>query len=125
MIIWSGPGRRYPWWYASASGSGGAGAYLLLLLVVLYDLEDGRDVVAKVELLERSLDVLAGNRLLRVLFGDLVGLGGDEGDELDAALDQQVAGFLGEGHGLRIFVGGFGGENFVDDLLDRGCGECG
>lgn len=63
--------------------------------------------------------MLARDGLLRVLLRDVVGFGGDHGDELDAALDQQVAGLLGEGHGLRVFVGGFGREDFVDDLLDR------
>ena len=62
--------------------------HLLLFLVVCSYLEDGGDVGAEVEFLERLLDVLAGYRLLGVLFGDLVGLGGDESDELDAAFDQ-------------------------------------
>lgn len=80
-------------------------------------------VLRETELLEGLGDVLAGDGLLGVLLGDLVGFGGDHGDELDAALDQEVAGLLGEGHGLAAFVGGLGSEDFVDDLLDGGCGQ--
>lgn len=67
--------------------------------------------------------MLARDRLLGILLGDFVGLGGDHGDELDAALDQQIASFFGEGHGLRTLVGGFGGKDFVDDLLHGRFGE--
>lgn len=78
-----------------------------------------RHILAKIEVLQGFGDVLARDGFLGVFLGDVVGFGGDHGDELDAALDQEVAGFFGEGHGLRVFRGGFGGENFVDDLLDR------
>jgi hypothetical protein len=67
------------------------GAYLLLLLVVLRDVEDCRHVFAKIQLFERCLDVLAGYCLLRVLFSDFIGFGGDERNELDAAFYEQVA----------------------------------
>jgi len=87
----------------------------LLLLIVLGDVEDGRHVVAKVELLEGGLDMLAGDRLLGVLFGDFVGFGGDEGDELDAALDEKVARVLGKSHARLA------GQDVLNNLLDRGC----
>jgi hypothetical protein len=53
--------------------------------------------------------------LLRVLFGDFVGLGGDERDELDAAFYKEVARVFREGH-PRL-----GGEDVLDDLLYGGC----
>lgn len=87
---------------------------LLHLLVLLRGLEDGGDVVGGAELLEGLCDVVAGDCLLGLLLGDLVGLGGDEGDELDAALDEQVPGVLGEGDAGR------GRQDLGDYLLD-GC----
>lgn len=57
-------------------------------------LEHSGDVVGEAELLQGLCDVVAGYGLLGLLLGDLVGLGRDEGDELDAALDEQVAGFF-------------------------------
>jgi hypothetical protein len=65
--------------------------YLLLLLVILRDIKDRGHVVAEAELLQRSLDVLASYCLLRVLLGNLVGFGGNECDELNAAFNQEVA----------------------------------
>jgi hypothetical protein len=96
----------------SWAGLGHGGAYLLRLLVVCGNVEDGGHVLAKVELLEGGLDVFAGDCLLCVLFGNLVCFGGDEGDELDAALDEEVARVLGKGH-ARL-----GGQNVLDNLLD-------
>ena len=92
-----------------------ASAYLLLLLIILCNVEDGGHVVAKVELLESSLDMLAGYGLLGVLFGDFVGLGRDEGDELDAALNKQVSRVLSKGHAWLA------GEDVLDNLLHRRC----
>ena len=77
-------------------------------------LEDGGDVVAEAERVEGLGDVVADDGLLGLLLRDLVGLGRDEGDELDAALDQQVARLLGE-----VNAGG-GREDLGDDLLDGG-----
>jgi len=77
----------------------------------LGDLEDGGHVVAKVEFLERCFDVLACNRLLRVLFGNLVGFGRDEGDELDAAFNQEIARVFGKSHA------GLAGQDILDNLL--------
>jgi hypothetical protein len=74
--------------------AGGSETYLLHLLVLLRGFNDSCDVVREAELLESLCDVVASNGLLGLLFGDLVGLGGDEGDEFNAALDQQVAGLL-------------------------------
>jgi hypothetical protein len=93
-------------------GMGCSGPYLLCLLVVCSNVEDGGHVLAKVELLEGGLDVFAGDCLFGVLFGNLVGFGGNEGDELDAALDEEVARVLGKGH-ARL-----GGQNVLDNLLD-------
>jgi len=56
-------------------------------------------------------------RLLAFLLGDLVGFGGDEGYELNGAVDEEVAGVFTEGE--TRFVA----EDFGDDLLDRGCRE--
>ena len=68
-----------------------AQTYLLLLLIVLRDFEDGWNVVAKIQFLQGSLDVFARYGLFGVFFGDLVGLGGDEGDELYAAFNEEIA----------------------------------
>lgn len=87
--------------------------YLLRLLMLRRRLQHGRHVVRKAQLLQRLGDVVAGDGLLGLLLGDLVGLGGDEGDELDAALYEEVAGLLGEDAATR------GGEDLGDDLLDR------
>lgn len=78
-------------------------------------LEDGGDVVGEAEGLEGLCDVVAGDGLFGLLLGDVVGLAGDEGDELDAALDEEVTGFFGEGHAVG------GREDLGDNLLDRGC----
>lgn len=48
---------------------------------------------------------------------DFVGLGGDKGDKLNAAFDEQVAGFLSECHA------GTDAEYLGDDLLNGGCSE--
>ena len=57
--------------------------------------------------------------LFRLTFRNLVRLGGDEGDELDAAVDEEVAGVAGEGDGgFRRGGGGGCGEDFRDYLLD-------
>lgn len=92
-------------------------SHLLLLLVLRRGLQDGRDVLGETELLQRLGDVIAGDGLLGLLLGDLVRLGRDERDELDAALDQQVPCLLGE----RDAVGGR--EDLGDDLLDRRLGQ--
>lgn len=59
--------------------------------------------------------MFAGNCLLCIFLGNLVGFGGDHGDEFDAAFYEQVASLLGERHSLVI------GQYFGDDLLDGGC----
>ena len=88
--------------------------HLLLLLVILRDIKDRWHVIAKVEFLQRCLDMLACNGLLRVLFGDFVGFGGDEGNELDTALDEEVARVFRKGH-ARL-----GGQYVLNNLL-YGC----
>ena len=63
-------------------------------------LRDGKhigDVVAETEITKGALDMFAGDSLLGFLFADVVGLGGDQGDEFDAAFHEQIAGIFGEG----------------------------
>ena len=50
--------------------------------------------------------------LLGFFFGDLVGFRGDEGYELDAAVDEEVPGVFAEGEA------GLVAEDFGDDFLD-------
>lgn len=56
--------------------------------------------------------MLACNCLLGFLLANVVGLGGDQGDKLDAAFHEQVARILGEG-----LTGGWG-QDLGDNLLD-------
>ncbi|KAL1843912.1 hypothetical protein VTJ49DRAFT_6855 [Mycothermus thermophilus] len=72
-------------------------AYLLNLLVLSRRLEDGADIIREAQLFQGLDDVVAGDGLLGLLLRDLVGLGADERDELDATLYEYVARFLGEG----------------------------
>lgn len=102
-------------WEHDESPGNACKTHLLLLFVVLGDFKDRRHVVAKVELLEGGLDVLACYRLLRIFLGDLVGFRGDEGDELDTALDEEVARVFGKGHARLA------GQDVLDNLLHRGC----
>ena len=83
-----------------------------MLLVVLRHLEDGWDVVAKIQLFQGSLDVFASYRLLGVFFGDFVGFRRDEGDELDTAFDQEVARIFCKRHARLA------GEDVLHNLLD-------
>ena len=54
-------------------------------------------VVSEAQILQRPLDMFACDGLLRFLLADIIRLGGDECDELDAAFDQEVAGIFGKG----------------------------
>lgn len=92
--------------------------YALHLLVLLRRLQHGGHVVGEAELLQRLGDVVAGDGLLGLLLGDLVGLGGDEGDKLNAALYEEVAGLLSEDAARG------GGQDLGYDLLNRCCGGC-
>jgi hypothetical protein len=83
----------------------------------LRDFEDGWNVVAKIQFLQGSLDVFARYGLFGVFFGDLVGLGGDKGDELNAAFYQEVARIFGKCHARLA------GEDVLDDLLDGRFGQ--
>jgi hypothetical protein len=58
--------------------------------------------------------MLAGNCLLGLLLGDVVGFGGDEGYKFDAAFYEEVAGIFPEGEAGR------GREDLGDDLADGG-----
>jgi len=81
-------------------------------LVLSRRLDDGGHIIGEAKLLECFGDVVAGNRLLGLLFGDLVGFGGDEGDEFDTAFYEEIASFLGEAAAAGRW------ENFCDDFLD-------
>lgn len=52
---------------------------------------------------------------LGFFFADVIGFGGNQGDELDAAFHEQVASIFGEG------LAGRGRQDLSDDLLDRRC----
>ena len=61
--------------------------------------------------------MLRRDGLLGLALRNLVGFGGDEGDEFDAAVYEEVAGVAREGDAGFGIVGG---EDFGDDFLD-GC----
>ena len=65
--------------------------------------------------------MLNRNRLLGLLLRDLVRFARDQGDELDAAFDEELARVAGERHGA-IGLGREGGceEDLGDDFLDGG-----
>ena len=63
------------------------------------NLEELRDEVLVVQLFESTLDVLEGNGFFGLLFGHVIGLGGEEGEEFDTASYQQVNAVFGEGEG--------------------------
>ena len=59
--------------------------------------------------------MLCRNGLLGFTLGYLVGFGGDQGDEFDAAVDEQISGISCEADaGFRVV----GCEDFGDDFLD-------
>lgn len=55
------------------------------------------NVITETEITKRFLDVLAGDGLLCFLLADVVGFGGNQGDELDAAFHKEVPRVFGEG----------------------------
>lgn len=69
---------------------------LLNFLVFISRFDDGGDVISKTKLIKGLRDMIARNGLLGVLLRDIVGLGGDKGDEFDTALDEKVTRFLGK-----------------------------
>ena len=90
-------------------------AHLQLFPVLLGYRKYVRDIVCKAKIPECFLNVFACDGLLSFLFADIVGLGRDQGDELDAAFHQQIARILGEG------LAHAGREDLGNDLLDRRC----
>lgn len=77
---------------------------------------DGKDilnVIAESEITQSPLHMLTGDSLLRFLLADIVGLGGDQSDELNAAFHEEVARVFGEG------LPGGRREDLCDDFLDR------
>jgi hypothetical protein len=66
--------------------------------MLISNLHDIRHIITKTQLLQRLGNVLARNRLLALLFGNLVCFRRDERDKLDAAFDEEVA---------RVFVEGY------------------
>ena len=70
--------------------------YLQLLFVFLCDSKDIGNVVAETEITEGALDMFAGDGLLGFLFTDIVGFGGDQSDEFNAAFHEEIASVFGE-----------------------------
>lgn len=70
--------------------------YLQLFFMLLRDSKDVGNVVAETEITEGALDMFAGDSLLGFLFADVVGFGGDQGDEFDTAFHEEIAGIFGE-----------------------------
>ena len=85
---------------------------LVLLVLVGYP-EHILHVLLEAEILQRFGDVLACDRLLSFLLGDLVRLRRDQRDKLDAAFDEQVPGVSSEAEPGR------GRQDLGDDLLNR------
>ena len=56
-------------------------------------------ILWEAELLQRLINVLRCDRLLRLTLRNLVSFGGDESDKFDAAVDEEVTGVAGEGDG--------------------------
>lgn len=71
-------------------------AYLLDFLVFCCRLEHCRDIFREAEVFQGLGDMVAGDRLFCLLLRDLVCLRGDEGDELDAAFNEQISSLLRE-----------------------------
>lgn len=92
-------------------------AHLQLFPVLLSHRKYVGDVVCKAKIPECFLDVFACDGLLGFLLADIVGLGRDQGDELDTAFHQQIARVLGEG------LAHAGRKDLGNDLLDRRCSQ--
>lgn len=69
-------------------------------------------VRGKAQVFECARDVIAGNGLFGLLFRKIVSLGRDEGNEFDAAFDEQIACVARKGDA------GAGWEDFGDNFLD-------
>lgn len=87
--------------------------YLQLFLVFFRNSQDIGDVVTEAEIAQGALDMFAGDRLLGLFLADVVGFGGDQGDEFDTAFHKQIAGIFGES------LTGGGREDLGDDFLHR------
>jgi hypothetical protein len=59
--------------------------------------------------------VITGNCLFGLFFGNLIGLGGDEGDEFHAALYEEISGLLCKGHSALRW------KNLTYNLLNSCC----
>lgn len=90
----------------------GDARYLQLFLVLARRVEHFLHVLREAELAQSLVDVIRGDGLLGLLLRYLVRLGGDEGHELDAAVDEQVARILAERQP------GLVAEDLGDDFLD-------
>lgn len=91
-------------------------SHLLLVLELICNSQYLRNVVGKPKFRECFLDVIHSYCLLCFLFGDIIGLGRDQGDELDAAFNEEIPCISGEDLTIRW------GKDFCNDLLD-GCYE--
>lgn len=56
-------------------------------------------ILGEAQLLQCLIDMLCCDGFFGLALRNLVGLGGNEGDELDAAIDEKIAGVAGEGNG--------------------------
>lgn len=72
-------------------------------------------VVGKAKLLEGLCNVITGNGLFGLLFGNFVGLGRNEGDEFHAAFNQEISGLFCESYSPVWW------QDFTYNLLDGGC----
>jgi hypothetical protein len=61
--------------------------YHLIILKAVRHSHNLSHILPESQFLQRFRDVLARDGLFGVFLGDLVGFGGDHGDELDAAFD--------------------------------------
>jgi hypothetical protein len=89
--------------------------HLLLVLELVCNSQYLGNVVGKSKLCECFLNVIHRYRLLCLFFRDIVGLGRDQGDELDAALNEEISCISGKDLTIR------GRKDFRNDLLDGCC----
>ena len=89
---------------------------LELLFLLARNRQHLLDILGKAQLLQRRGDMFWRDGLLALALHGVVGFGGDHGDELNAAVDEDVARFFG--HGFA------GGEDFGSNFTDGCFGEC-
>ena len=90
-------------------------SHLLLVLELICNSQYLGNVVGKPKFRECFLDVIHSYCLLCFLFGDIISLGRDQGDELDAAFNEEISCISGKDLTIRW------GKDFCNDLLDGCC----